>query len=129
MTRNLLNAEFTRADSMAHRWRLAGSIFLPVTSDSCSTTCLSTPMVSPMRRGILIMAARPPRLAFTQQTPSLRYGMAPFSQTEHNCLICGKPVDMNTSKEDAASKAMHEGCYVLRQMLIQSTTLTSRPRA
>jgi hypothetical protein len=75
------------------------------------------------------MAVRPLPLAVTQQTPSLRYGIARSSQTEHNCSICGKPVDINASNDDAASKAMHEGCYVLRQMLMQSTTPTNCPRA
>ena len=42
-------------------------------------------------------------------TPSLSYGIAGSSQTEHNCPICGKPVDINTSKAEAVSKAMHEG--------------------
>jgi hypothetical protein len=68
------------------------------------------------------MAVGPLSLSVTEQTPSLRYGTARSSQTEHNCLICGKPVDINTSKDDAASKAMHEGCYVLRQMLKEATT-------
>lgn len=55
--------------------------------------------------------------------------MARSSQTEHNCSICGKPVDINTSKHDAISKAMHEECYVLRQMLKESTTPSNRPAA
>jgi len=71
------------------------------------------------------MAVRPLPLAVTKQPPSLRYGIARSSRTEHNCFICGKPVDINTSKDDAASKAMHEGCYVLRQMLMQFTTPTN----
>jgi hypothetical protein len=58
----------------------------------------------------------------TEQTPSLRYGIARSSQTEHHCPICGKTVDINTSNDDAATAGMHEGCYVLRQMLKQSTT-------
>ena len=75
------------------------------------------------------MADRPLPLAVAEQPPLLRFGIARSSQTEHNCLICGKPVDINTSKDDAARKAMHEGCYVLRQMLKQSTTPSNRPRA
>ena len=72
------------------------------------------------------MAVRPLSLPVTEQTPSLRYGIGRPSQTEHNCPICGKPVDINTFRDDAASKAMHEGCYVLRQMLKQATTPTNR---
>ena len=56
----------------------------------------------------------------------MRYGTARSSQTGHNCPICGKPVDINASKDDAASKVMHEGCYVLRQMLKQSPLPTAR---
>jgi hypothetical protein len=73
------------------------------------------------------MAVRP--LLLAEQTPSLRYGIARSSQTEHNCPICGKPIDVNTSNDDAASKAMHEGCYVLREMLKQSTTPNNRSGA
>jgi hypothetical protein len=86
-------------------------------------------MVSPDQENNPIMAVRPLPSPVTEETPSLRYGITRSSQTEHNCLICGKPVDINTSKDDAASKAMHEGCFVLRQMLMQSTTPTNRPRA
>jgi hypothetical protein len=58
-----------------------------------------------------IMAVRPLSLLVTEQTPSLRYGIARFSQTEeHHCLMCDKPVDINPFKDGAASKAMHEGC-------------------
>jgi len=55
--------------------------------------------------------------------------MARAVQTEHNCVICNKPVDINTAKADAAGKAMHEECYVLRQLLKESTTPPTRPRA
>ena len=68
------------------------------------------------------MAVRPLPLAVSEQIPSRRYGVARSAQTEHNCPICGKRVEIITSKDDAAGKAMHEGCYVLRQMLMQSTT-------
>jgi hypothetical protein len=68
------------------------------------------------------MGVRALSLPVTEQTLSLSYGIAGSSQTEHNCPICGKPVDINTSKAEAASKAMHEGCYALRQMLKQATT-------
>ena len=74
-----------------------------------------------------MMAVR--SLPLSEQTPSLRCRMARSSQTEHNCSICGKPVDINTSKHDAISKAMHEECYVLRQMLKESTTPSNRPAA
>ncbi len=71
------------------------------------------------------MAVRPMLLPITEQTSSPRYGIARSSQTEYTCVICGKPVDVNTSEDDVASKAMHEGCYVLRQMLKRSTTPTN----
>ena len=67
------------------------------------------------------MAVRPLAVPVNEQSPSLSYSSARSSQTEHNCLICGKPVGINTSKDDAAAKAMHEGCYVLRQMLKEAT--------
>ena len=73
------------------------------------------------------MAVRPLPLPVTEQTPSLRCGITRSSQTQHHCPICGKPVHINTSKDGAASKAMHEGCYVLRQMLKQSTTPPTAP--
>jgi hypothetical protein len=38
------------------------------------------------------------------------------------CYICGMPVDLNTAKTDAAGRAVHEECYVLRQMLKTLTT-------
>ena len=50
------------------------------------------------------MGVRPLSLPVTEQTPSLSSGIAASSQTEHNCPICGKPVDINTSKAEAASK-------------------------
>ena len=75
------------------------------------------------------MAAPRLPLPVTKQTPSLRYGVARFSQAERNCPICGKPVATNTSTDDADTKSMHEGCYVLRQMLKQCTTPTTSPRA
>lgn len=73
------------------------------------------------------MAVRKLTLPEAEQTPLLRYRMARYAQTELHCSICGKPIDINTSKTDAASKAMHEECYVLRQMLKQSTTPTNHP--
>jgi hypothetical protein len=75
------------------------------------------------------MAVRPVPLAVTEQTLSLRYGVARSSQKDHNCPICDKPVNIKTSKDYAATKGMHEGCYVLRQLLEQSTTPANRPRA
>jgi hypothetical protein len=86
-------------------------------------------MVSPDQEKNPIMAVRPLPLLVTEQTPSLRYGIALSSKTEHNCPICGKPVGIKPARDDAASKAMHEECFVLRQMLMQSTTPTNRPRA
>ena len=76
-----------------------------------------------------IMAVRPLPLAMTEQIPSRRYGKARSSQTKHNCFICDKPVDLNASNDDAASKAMHEECYGLRQRLMQSTAPINCPRA
>lgn len=75
------------------------------------------------------MAVRKLNLPEAEQTPLLRYRMARSARTELHCSICGKPVDINTAKAGAASKAMHEECYVLRQMLKQSTTPTDHPRA
>jgi hypothetical protein len=76
-----------------------------------------------------IMAVRSMPLAMTEQIPSRRYGKARSSQTKHNCFICDKPVDINASNEEAAGKAMHGECYVLRQMLMQSTAPINCPRA
>ena len=75
-----------------------------------------------------IMAVRPLPLAVTEEIPSRRNGKARSSQTKHNCFICDKPIDINASNA-AASKAMHEECYVLRQMLMQSTAPINCPRA
>ncbi len=75
------------------------------------------------------MAVRSMPLAMTEQIPSRRYGKARSSQTKHNCFICDKPVDINASNEEAAGKAMHGECYVLRQMLMQSTSPINCPRA
>jgi hypothetical protein len=75
------------------------------------------------------MAVRKLTLPDVEQTPLLTYRMARSAQTELHCPICGKSIDINISKADAASKAMHEECYVLRQMLKQSTTPTNHPRA
>jgi hypothetical protein len=76
-----------------------------------------------------IMAVRPLPLAMTEQIPSRRYGKARSSQTKHNCFICDKPVDINASNEEAAGKAMHGECYVLREMLMQWTSPLNCPRA
>jgi hypothetical protein len=31
--------------------------------------------------------------------------------TEHVCWVCGKPVDLQTTKTDDRGKAVHEECY------------------
>lgn len=72
------------------------------------------------------MAVRPLPLPVTEQTLALRHGIARSSQKEQNYPVCGKHVDISTSKDDAAIKGMHEGCYVLRQMLKQATHLPNR---
>src|SRR5690242_16255688 len=75
--------------------RLFYSRSTPITFGSCLPTWPSTPMVSlDLRRRIPLWASdRPLSLPVTEQTPSLSYGIAGSSQTEHNCPICGKPVD------------------------------------
>jgi hypothetical protein len=75
------------------------------------------------------MADRKLTLPAAEQSPLLKYRIARSAQTELYCFICGKLVDLNTSRADAATKTMHEECYVLRQMLQQSTTPTNHPRA
>jgi hypothetical protein len=75
------------------------------------------------------MADRKLTLPVAQQTPLLKYRTARSAQAELHCFICGRLVDINTSRADAATKAIHEECYVLRQMLQQSTTPTNHPRA
>jgi hypothetical protein len=31
------------------------------------------------------------------------------------CVICGKPVDLKTSKTDSNAEAVHEECYLAKQ--------------
>jgi hypothetical protein len=38
-----------------------------------------------------------------------------------NCAICNKPVDLKTTKTNEAGKAVHEECYVLREVLKRAT--------
>lgn len=38
------------------------------------------------------------------------------------CLLCGKPVPLDTSKTDENGKAIHEECYVLRMRLRRATS-------
>jgi hypothetical protein len=38
------------------------------------------------------------------------------------CSICNKPVILETSKVDELGKAVHEGCYQLKESLRQATT-------
>jgi hypothetical protein len=38
------------------------------------------------------------------------------------CLLCGKPVSLDTSKTDENGKAIHEECYVLRMRLRRATS-------
>ena len=75
------------------------------------------------------MAVRPLPLLVTEQTPSPSYGIAGSSQPGHNCPICGKPLTSTLPRTMPLAIAMHEGCYILRQMLKQSTTPTNDPRA
>ena len=74
------------------------------------------------------MTVRPLSLLVTEQTPSVRYGRARSSQPEHNCPICGKPLTSTLPRTMPLSIAMHQGCYILRQMLKQSTTPTNDAR-
>jgi hypothetical protein len=37
--------------------------------------------------------------------------------SEFNCSICNKPVDLKTCKTDEGGRAVHEDCYVLREVL------------
>jgi len=55
--------------------------------------------------------------------------MARAAQTEHNCVICNKPVDLKTTKTNDYGEAVHEECYVLRQMLKDATQPTASQRA
>lgn len=75
-----------------------------------------------------MMAVRPLRFLVTEQTPSLVYGIVRSSQTEHNCPICGEPLTSTLPRTMPPAIAMHEGCYILRQMLKQSTTPTNDSR-
>jgi hypothetical protein len=75
------------------------------------------------------MADRKLTLPVAEQTPLLKYRIARSAQTGLYCFICGKLVDINTFKAHAATEAIHEECYVLRQMLQQSTTPANHPRA
>jgi hypothetical protein len=75
------------------------------------------------------MAVRPLPLLVTEQTSSLSYGIARSSETKHNCPICGKPLTSTTPRTMPPAIVMHEGCYILRQMLKQSTIPTNGPRA
>jgi hypothetical protein len=38
------------------------------------------------------------------------------------CLLCGKPVPLDTSKTDENGKDVHEECYVLRMRLRRATS-------
>ncbi len=75
------------------------------------------------------MADQKLTLPVAEQSPLLKYRIARSAQTARSCFVCGKLVDVNTSRAVAATNAMHEECYVLRQMLHQSTTPTNHPRA
>jgi len=55
--------------------------------------------------------------------------MAQSFQPEINCIICNKPVTLETSKTDANGKAVHEECYTLREALKQATRLPPQPPA
>jgi hypothetical protein len=47
--------------------------------------------------------------------------MAHPSPLEITCAICNKPVDLKTTKTNDLGKAVHEECYVLRQVLKDAT--------
>jgi hypothetical protein len=53
--------------------------------------------------------------------------MARSKQSEFNCSICNKPVDLETSKTDDRGKAVHEQCYVLRHALKSATQPSRQP--
>ena len=47
--------------------------------------------------------------------------MVRSSPFEITCVICNKPVDLKTTKTNDLGKAVHEECYVLRQVLKDAT--------
>ena len=55
--------------------------------------------------------------------------MARSAQPALNCSICNKPVDLKTTKTNAAGQPVHEECYVLRQALKDATRSITRPHA
>jgi hypothetical protein len=55
--------------------------------------------------------------------------MARSAESERNCSICNKPVDLKTSKTNEAGQPVHEKCYVLRQALKEATRPIRRPAA
>jgi hypothetical protein len=55
--------------------------------------------------------------------------MVRSAESEINCSICNKPVDLETSKIDASGKAVHGECYVLSVVVKPPTQPITRPPA
>ena len=55
--------------------------------------------------------------------------MAHPVQLQLNCAICNKPVDLKTTNTNEAGKAVHEECYVLREVLKYTSRLDHRSPA
>jgi hypothetical protein len=55
--------------------------------------------------------------------------MASFGESEINCLICNRPVDLENSKIDANGKAVHGECYFLSVAVKRPTEPVTRPPA
>jgi hypothetical protein len=53
--------------------------------------------------------------------------MARSKQPEFNCWICNRPIDLKIAKTNAAGKAVHEECYVLKEALARSGQPIARP--
>jgi hypothetical protein len=52
--------------------------------------------------------------------------MVRSAESEHNCPICNKPVDLKTTKTNAAGRPVHEECYVLKQALLYVSRVTQQ---
>jgi len=52
--------------------------------------------------------------------------MVRSAESEHNCRICNKPVDLKTTKTNAAAGPVHEECYVLKQALLYVSRVTQQ---
>ena len=53
--------------------------------------------------------------------------MVRSGESEHNCPICNKPVDLKTTRTNVVGQPVHEECYVLKQALLYVSRVTQRP--